>query len=123
MKQRVQEGKKFYTAGNESRWKREARELTDSLRAAWERTVEEVLLNRTVERFSRQVATQRLKLATDLTASDYERVESAMTQLSEWTPAHDDAAALQWNVPSPDDMDRGIGELESLVAEVRKRRA
>lgn len=64
------------------------------LREAWERLVEEKLLNKVVTRFERGVSTQRLARLIDICQSDIDRVDYAMSKCSTYFRGHDSAAAI-----------------------------
>lgn len=91
------------------------------LREAWERAVEEVLLNGTVLRFDHRVQTQRLKHLHDITAEDLNQVEAGMTVCSNWLRGHAKAPAMNEPVPSPDELLVEVQRLESFVQALRKR--
>jgi energy-coupling factor transporter ATP-binding protein EcfA2 len=92
------------------------------LRQAWERAVEEVLLNGVVERFRDSVQTQKLKRAADVTATDYDAVEAGMTKCSKWEGGHDHALAMNEPVPLPDEVDADIKALDDFIRGIEKRR-
>jgi hypothetical protein len=65
-----------------------AREMYGLLRETWEKAVSEVLLNDVVERYRPSIETQKLRNLHDITESDIEIVEKAMTEsssLDTWT--------------------------------------
>lgn len=68
------------------------------LRLAWERCIEEVLLNGVVQRFGEGVSTQRLKGVT-VTDDDYREIDAGMTKSSKFE--HDPAPAVG-RLPVPD---------------------
>lgn len=108
--------------GNQDRYERDATYLYGILREAWERALEEVLLNGVVERFQVGVQTQSLKAVTDITAEDYAVLEAAMTKCSKWLPGHDKAAADRTPVPGSAELKADIAALESWVNAIRARR-
>ena len=80
------------------------------LRLAWERCIEEVLLNGAVQRFGEGVSTQRLKGVT-VTDDDYREIDTGMTKSSKFE--HDAAAPVgRLPIPAPDELS---GDIESLV--------
>lgn len=80
------------------------------LRLAWERCIEEVLLNGAVERFGEGVSTKRLKGVT-VTDDDYREIDAGMTKSSKF---EHDAAAAVGRLPLPD-VDELHEDIESLV--------
>lgn len=89
------------------------------LRLAWERCVEEVLLNGVVQRFGEGVSTQRLK-AVLVTDDDYNQIEAGMSKSSKFE--HDAASPVgRLPIPDPDDLSADIESLEAFRATVDKR--
>jgi AAA domain len=89
-------------------------QLCGDMRAAWERAVEECVLNDVVKRFGYAVETKRLKgvVCSDAT---YKAVNDAMTRLSAITSAHDKTSGAFTSCPDPDELERYVKELESFV--------
>lgn len=80
------------------------------LRLAWERCIEEVLLNGAVQRFGEGVSTQRLKGVT-VTDDDYREINVGMTKSSKFE--HDAAAPIgRLPIPDPDEL---RDDIEGLV--------
>lgn len=92
------------------------------MREAWERAVEEILLNGTVERFRRSVETNKLGKLTDIDDEDVKAVVKGMTACSRWLVGHDAAPAQAAPVPEPNEVLNDITSFESWVAAIRKRR-
>ena len=91
------------------------------LREAWERAVEELLLNGTVMRFDHRVQTQRLKHVHDITPEDLAQVDAGMTVCSKWLPGHALAQAMNEPLPAPEELLAEIQRLEGFVQAMRKR--
>src|SRR5207249_4758727 len=100
-----------------------AKELYGGLRETWERAVEEVLLNRAVIRFRRGIETKRLHEITDITKADIEAIEAGMEKCSTHLRGHDQALAINQPVPAPSELLADIEQIETWVAQVRKRRS
>jgi hypothetical protein len=100
-----------------------AKELYGRLRETWERAVEEVLLNRAVIRFRRGIETKRLHEITDITKADIEAIEAGMEKCSTHLRGHDQALAINQPVPAPSELLADIEQIETWVAQVRKRRS
>lgn len=89
------------------------------LRLAWERCVEEVLLNGVVQRFGEGVSTQKLK-AVLVTDEDYKIVEAGMSKSSKFE--HDAASPVgRLPIPDPDELAADIEGLEAFRVAVDKR--
>jgi len=89
------------------------------LRLAWERCIEEVLLNGAVQRFSEGVSTQRLKGVT-VTDDDYHEIDAGMTKCSKFE--HDAAAAVgRLPTPDPDELSDDIEGLAKFRETLNKR--
>jgi hypothetical protein len=108
--------------GDQDAYEFNAKYLYGLLREAWERAVEEVLLNGLVERYRPSVQTQRLVKLSDITDADYKAVEKAMTKCSSWLPGHDQAAAARAPVPGAVELKQDIEALEAWVKGIRDRR-
>lgn len=79
------------------------------VRLAWERCIEEVLLNGAVQRFGEGVATLRLKGVT-VTDEDYSEIYAGMTKCSKFE--HDAAATVgRLPMPDPDELNEDIERL------------
>lgn len=104
--------------GTEQEYNDEAAIFYGRLRETWERLVEEKLLNKVVERFSRVVSTQRLKRLSDIDDADIEKVASAMTKCSKLLEGHDSAAGVYENIPDPDEVKADIEDIKAYVNEL-----
>lgn len=97
------------------------------MRLAWERAVEEVLLQGAVTRFNEGISTQKLSYVI-VEDDDYKKIDAGMTKCSKF--AHDPALGAHLPTPSPDEL---LADIEMLNAwrtlvdkrreEVRKRRS
>lgn len=83
------------------------------LRLAWERSVEEVLFQGVVSRFTEGVATNMLKQVA-VEDSDFAAIDEGMTKCSKF--AHDPAAAAQVAIPLLDEFRADIEKLETWRA-------
>ena len=105
--------------GDEDLQRRLTSECYGHLRLAWERCIEEVLLNGAVVRFGEGVSTQRLKGVT-VTGDDYREIDEGMTKASKFE--HDAAAAVgRLPIPDPDELSRDIERLDAWRDAINKR--
>lgn len=89
------------------------------LRLAWERCVEEVLLNGAVQRFGEGVSTQRLKSVVVID-HDYLEVETGMSKSSKFE--HDAAMAVgRLPIPEPEELEQDIEKLSAWRIKLDKR--
>ncbi|WFC14517.1 AAA family ATPase [Aeromonas salmonicida] len=89
------------------------------LRLAWERCVEEVLLNGAVQRFGEGVSTQRLKSVV-VTDDDYREVDAGMSKCSKFE--HDAATIVgRLPIPEPDELEQDIARLAAWRDTVNRR--
>lgn len=86
------------------------------LRETWERTVEEILLNGSIQRLNPEIQTQRLKKAT-YTKDLYKELEAGMANCSSWI--HDRASALEEDVPTPDRLNEYLKSCEKFINDNR----
>lgn len=102
-------------------YRRLAKDFYTDLRETWERCVEEVVLNKTVERLVPDVMTRRLN-GVIVSDDDYKTVFFAMKHASERS-GHDMAAGRNVPVPMPKDMLADLQSLDSFQAAYRNRRS
>lgn len=89
------------------------------LRLAWERCIEEVLLNGAVQRFGEGVSTQRLKGVT-VTDDDYREIDAGMTKSSKFE--HDAAPNVgRLPIPDPDELCDDIERLATWRDKLNRR--
>ena len=113
---------KHFRLGQLDVYEREAKLLYGLLREAWERALEEVLLNGVVERFRPSIETQRLARMADVSIEDCRALDVAMSKCSRWLTGHDHAAAARVPVPGPAELKNDITALEDWIAAIRQRR-
>ncbi len=112
---------KIHKSGDELEATRLTREAYSHLRMAWERGVEEVLLQGAVTRFIEGVSTQKLRYVV-VEDSDYEAINVGMTKSSKFS-GHDPATSAHLPTPHPDDLKDDIDKLEAWRASVEARKA
>ena len=122
LKNRWQALDKLHRDGNQEAYDEQAKALYGRLREAWERALEEVLLNGVVQRYRPSIETHRLAKIFDITEADYKAVEAGMTKCSAWLIGHDQAAAARAPVPGPAELKKDIEALEAWVKSIRDRR-
>jgi len=86
------------------------------LRESWERSVEEILLNDSIQRFNPSVQTQRLKKA-PFTHELYQQVEDGMATCSKWV--HDQARAINVCIPDTKELTSFISSFSEFVKQNR----
>ena len=111
---------KAHATGAEAEATRLSREAYSHLRMAWERGVEEVLLQGTVTRFGEGVSTNRLR-GVVVEDGDYDSVYFGMTKSSKFS-GHDPAMAAHLPTPHPDELRDDIEQLETWRASVDARK-
>ena len=89
------------------------------LRETWERLVEEVLLDKVVERFSSEVKTQRLKRVF-VENDDYKTIFWAMKRVSERS-GHDKPVGKQIPTPTPMDMESDLNAITNFRTKIATR--
>ena len=106
----------LYNAGDTDSYYYRAKEWCELLRESWERAVEEILFNDAIQRYNPCVQTQRLKKA-PFTQDLYTELEKGMTECSAW--CHDQARAINGNIPTVDDLKRYIDCFEKYWKKYR----
>ena len=122
LKKEWQGADKLFRDGYQSNYEKEASYIYGLIREAWERALEEVLLDGVVERYRTNIQTTQVLKIADITEEDCRVLEAAMTKCSEWLPGHDQAPAARADIPDPDVLRADINTLEKWVAEIRGRR-
>lgn len=106
-------------AGEEDEHRRLTSACYGRLRLAWERCIEEVLLNGAVQRFGEGVSTQRLKSVV-VTDEDYREVEIGMSKSSKFE--HDAATPVgRLPMPEPAELEQDIERLATWRETLDKR--
>ena len=121
LNERIQEGQAIQASGDEDAYSEHVAATIGYLREAWERAVEEVVLNQAVMRFKHEIETRRLRVLHLLGAEDYEAIERGMTWCSSWLPGHDQAAAVNAPMPDLEEVRDQVSELQTLVSSLRER--
>lgn len=107
---KLQKLRKIDEAGTETEFREAAAVFYSFLREAWERLVEEKLLNKVVNRFERGVHLQRLNRVEDITNVDLERIHRAYDKCCIDLVGHDTAAGIR---PCPT-IDEVVADFEEI---------
>lgn len=94
--------------------------LYASMRETWERIIEEILFNNTVQRFRPEVLTQRLEQACFDPADDYPAIFEGMKRCSHYS-GHDPAPDLPPDLPDTSQIESDIGALSNFSRAAKKR--
>ncbi|MCC3306220.1 AAA family ATPase [Sneathiella sp. HT1-7] len=92
------------------------------MRETWERIVEEILFNGTIQRFRPEVMTQSLKHACYVPADDYPAIFEGMKRCSHYS-GHDKAADLPLDLPAKEDIEADLQALVDFYKKVSERKA
>ena len=123
LKKLAQDADRDYSKGLQDEYETQASMIYGLLRESWERAVEEVLLDGTVERYRHSVQTNRARKLSDITTTDVTALNNGMSKCSMWLPGHDSAPGSNAPIPDPTEMKGDIGALETWVRAIRKRRS
>lgn len=115
----LQEAEAVLRREDRGEYEQKARIIYKRLRESWERAVEELLLNKVVQRFLPDVQTRRLKEIADITEKDVRLVEREMSRCSAFE--HDEPGAMNQGIPEPETIRGDLGTLEAWVEALRKR--
>ena len=120
---RWQEADKLCRDGRQDDYEERGSHIYGTLREAWERGVEEVLLDGVVERYRNSVQTYNkvLNLA-DIKEDDCRAVQNGMTKCSRYMRGHDTSAADNPPFPRPNEVKDDIQAFSSWVREIKRRR-
>ena len=100
--------------------RRDIKDFYTDLRETWERLVEELLLNKVVERFDSDVRTQSLA-GVIVEDTDYETVYWAMKHASE-NSGHDKASGNNTPLPKNDEIMSDVKKIEEFRNTIKKRK-
>ena len=106
----------IFNSGDMDTYYYKAKEWCELLRESWERAVEEILFNDAIQRYNPCVQTQKLRKA-PFTQNLYAELEHGMTECSAW--CHDQARAINGNIPSVDDLKSYIECFEKYCKKYR----
>jgi ABC-type transport system involved in cytochrome c biogenesis ATPase subunit len=95
--------------------------LYTQLRDTWERVIEEILLNKAVQRFRPEIMTQRLEEACIDPANDYPLVFEGMKRCSHFS-GHDLAEGLPHELPECDEVAQDIAALKEFAKMASERK-
>ena len=95
--------------------------LYTKMRETWERVVEEVLFNNVVQRFRREVMTQRLEEVSFYPADDYPVIFEGMKRCSHYS-GHDPAPDLPPDLPDVPEIAGDIDQLNAFSGMANERR-
>lgn len=98
-----------------------AAHMVSALRVTWERVVEEVLLNGTIQRFEPSIRTTQLRQVA-VENEDFAKVYNAMTSLSAYPPVHDKDGNHVTRRPNPNELEHEYTELYKFVGDINKRK-
>ncbi len=119
---KLRELKKIEQEATENDFKQAAYNFYGFLREAWERLVEEKLLNQVVTRFGRAIQTTRLKKLVDLTEDDFVKIEDAMSKCSTYFRGHDSAPAVGDPYPTILDIEEDLKKITEFNDELQNKR-
>lgn len=120
LRQMLVEIRKVHAAGDEDAHRALTARAYGDLRLAWERCVEEVLLNGAIQRFGEGISTLKLREVV-VSDDDYRAIEVGMGKSSKFE--HDAAVRVgRLPIPHPDELSEDIEKLESWRDLVVRRR-
>ncbi|HDO1323507.1 TPA: AAA family ATPase [Aeromonas veronii] len=110
-------------ASGDLKYELHAKLIYNQMRETWERLVEEWLLRKVVERFSRGVKTQSLKeIMDDVTSDDNNIINAAMSKCSTYMYGHDNATGLAVDCPQYSEIEQDVTALDTYFKALKKRR-
>ena len=117
---RLQEAEVVFRKGTELEYTERAKGIYGALREAWEKAVEEVLLNEAVLRFRLSVETNRLSNLGSLEPEHLRTMELAMGKCSQLLEGHAAPEVSGARFPEPDEIGEDIQELDDWRKELEK---
>lgn len=120
LKQLWQKLCKTYNTGDQDEYLGELSFLYGLLRATWEKAIEAILFNNVVQRYRPGIETKRLE-GVEVHNEDYKAIHFAMKKCSRLMGGHDQAAAVNFTLPEPDEVSNDITQLEDFIKSIRSR--
>lgn len=120
LRARLQEADVVFRKGTELEYTEMAKGIYGALREAWEKAVEEVLLNEAVVRFRLSVETNRLSNLGSLGPEHLRTMELAMGKCSQLLEGHAAPEVAGARFPEPDEIEGDIQELDDWRKELQK---
>jgi len=108
--------------GTETEFRDATRPFYSLLREAWERLVEEKLLNKVVNRFERGVQMQRLTRLDDITQEDFDLIDLAYGKCCNDFTGHDTATAVGHPYPTIDEVATDLDTLNDYLQSLQTKR-
>lgn len=105
----------------EDEYNKEAASIYNNLRASWERTLEDIVFFRVVQRHRDYIDTKHLKKVTVLTEADCDLFQGAWKKCCDVVDAHDPSSGRNASAPSPADIEKDIKQLKDWVGTLRDR--
>jgi predicted ATPase len=121
LRDELQRAEKISRVGSAEEYEVQAKWFFGRLRETWERAVEELLLNKVVQRYGEEVQTQRLRCLDDVTSDDIGFIDSVMSECSCYLPGHDGAPAVNETTPSPNELKASLNKLDAWAQDMRRR--
>lgn len=122
LKKHWQDAEKIERTVSKDEYDKKAIAIYGLLREAWERALEEVLINGIVERYRPSIQSMQIRNLADITEDDCNVFYEAMTKCSRWLPGHDNAPAENSPVPNSKELQADIDSLEKWVSQINSRR-
>ena len=98
----------------------DVKDFYTDLRETWERLVEEVLLNKVIQRYDSNVKTQSLK-SVSVSDEDFTTIYHAIKRVSEYS-GHDQAQANNTPLPKNDDIGKDLERIIEFRDELKERK-
>ncbi|KGJ89604.1 AAA family ATPase [Colwellia psychrerythraea] len=114
--------KSIRAKGTETEFRNATRPFYSLLREAWERLVEEKLLNKVVNRFERGIHIQRLTRLDDINQLDFDMINSAYDKCCNNFSGHDTATGMGHPYPTIDEVVADLEAIKNYLAHLQKDR-
>lgn len=110
-----------YQNDEEAAYIQEVSSIYNKLRACWERTLEEVVFARVIQRHRDYIDTKSLKKASVLTEEDCEIFDEGFRKCCDIVDAHDPSIGRNAVPPAPDEIAKDIAKLKAWIISLRQR--
>lgn len=121
LEKRAKKAKELYDNDEEDKYNDEAGDIYSDLRTSWERTLEEIVFARVVQRHRDYIDPHDLRKVTVLDDTDCDTFRDGYKRCCEITDAHDKSKGRNASAPPPVEMAQDIWVLKGWVATLRAR--
>lgn len=113
---RCQEARVLYNNNKTFEYNEKCKNIYSHLRESWEKAIEDVVFNRSIQRFDREIHTKQLQFV-EFNREVYKKIEEGMSNSSKYCHAQPDEDSISF--PEPDIVKNDIEELDNFISYIK----